>query len=775
MSDESTASLRIKYESIGHRQVMQEKALIKAASADMARSIVANSAIVRRATLADIAIEKTERVSAIRTAAQVQVTEVRKAASLEIIERKKAAAEAIAIERAKAYSIARESAKANQQTRVGLGFMAGQGISVGGLASVSTGAAAAVATAYAVKNVTSDLVQEAAKWEKMAIALGDIESSGERAKKVIGDLYELAKRPGIGLKEAEQTYIQFRALNMDGEKALRVIKAVSNAVALSGGGATEFERVNYQITQMLSKGKVLEEDLRIMRNSLPRLTVAMREAFGTTTAEGIRNAGVNAEQFLAGIVAQFEKLPTATQTLESELENAATAMSKFKAAFVNTQAVKDWLRVATHVIEKLTKIKEHGTGAASNNFLTNLILTGTFTGENVASRFRNPTAQVGGGLTSDEMIKNWEKKQAEQKKEVDKANKEAERKRKEFEDRLRKFEDRLRNSPEAKAGAQMLQRGKALGEDWKKEEDDQIKEAFELDRKRIADKEEADRKYLELVDKVTKEDEAKEKDRLAALQELREAEAGEYQLRLIQIETWGEQMKARVGDDESAITRIMEEQGFRRKMVYADAWGQILGGSSSFFGSMAALSKQYNEDNTREYAKWVAISQGLAIAEATLNIGVAMAKAMKSGFTTLDGLAQMAVVASAGGQILNSIASMNAAKVGKGAFDKGGSLGYGEFGIAGENGPEIITGPARIASTRDSARILGAKSSLSVNVHNYASAQVDVQQRDDGSIDVIVNKMASQIEERLASGVATGTGVLNRAVVGAYGLRRNGR
>lgn len=773
MSDESTASLRIKYESIGHQQVMQEQALIKAASADMARSIVANSAIVRRATLADIAIEKTERISAIRTSSQAQITEVRKAASLEIIERKKAAAEAIAIERGKAASIARESAKANQQTRVGLGFMAGQGVSVGGLASVSMGTAAAVATAYAVKNVTSDLVQEAAKWEKMAIALGDIEGSGERANKVIADLYELAKRPGIGLKEAEQTYIQFRALNMEGEKAQRVIKAVSNAVALSGGGATEFERVNYQITQMLSKGKVLEEDLRIMRNSLPRLTTAMREAFGTTTAEGIRNSGVNAEQFLAGIVAQFEKLPTASQTLESELENAATAMSKFKAAFVDTEAVKNWLGVATKIIEKLTKIKELGTGAASNNFLTNLILTGTFTGENAASRFRNPTAQVGGGLTSDEMIKNWEKKQAEQnakpsQKEVDKANKEAERKRKEF-------EDRLRNSPEAKAGAQMLQRGKSVLEDWKKEEEGQIREAFELERKRIADKEAADQKYLDLVDKVTKEDDVKEKDRLAALQELREAEAGEYQLRLIQIETWGEQMKARVGDDESAITRIMEEQAFRRKMVYADAWGQILGGSSSFFGSMAALSKQYNEDNTREYAKWVAISQGLAIAEATLNIGVAMAKAMKSGFTTLDGLAQMAVVASAGGQILNSIASMNAAKVGKGAFDKGGSLGYGEFGIAGENGPEIITGPARIASTRDSARILGAKSSVSVNVHNYASAQVDVQQRDDGSIDVIVNKMASQIEERLASGVATGTGVLNRAVVGAYGLRRNGR
>ncbi|MBL0320263.1 MAG: tape measure protein [Alphaproteobacteria bacterium] len=251
---------------------------------------------------------------------------------------------------------AQSQAAQNRGFRVGVGAVAGQGFSVGGIASVNPYAAAGLAAAYAVKNVATDLVAEATVWEKFKVALTDIEGSAVKAAQATDDLYELAKRPGIGLKEAEQTYIQFRALNMEGAKAQKVIAAVSNAVALSGGGATEFQRVNYQITQMLSKGKVLEEDLRIMRNSLPRLTVAMRDAFGTTTAEGIRKAGVNAEQFLDRIVTQFEKLPKASQTLESATENAETAWSRLKASLVDTDKVKGSIEVWTSFLETLTDV-----------------------------------------------------------------------------------------------------------------------------------------------------------------------------------------------------------------------------------------------------------------------------------------------------------------------------------------------------------------------------------------------------------------------------------
>jgi hypothetical protein len=42
-----------------------------------------------------------------------------------------------------------------------------------------------------------------------------------------------------------------------------------------------------------------------------------------------------------------------------------------------------------------------------------------------------------------------------------------------------------------------------------------------------------------------------------------------------------------------------------------------------------------------------------------------------------------------------------------GFFDSGGMIPAGQWGIAGENGAEIIRGPANITSTKDTAAMLG--------------------------------------------------------------------
>ena len=42
-----------------------------------------------------------------------------------------------------------------------------------------------------------------------------------------------------------------------------------------------------------------------------------------------------------------------------------------------------------------------------------------------------------------------------------------------------------------------------------------------------------------------------------------------------------------------------------------------------------------------------------------------------------------------------------------GFFDSGGNIPSGQFGIAGENGPEIVSGPANVVSTKDTAAMAG--------------------------------------------------------------------
>ena len=60
-----------------------------------------------------------------------------------------------------------------------------------------------------------------------------------------------------------------------------------------------------------------------------------------------------------------------------------------------------------------------------------------------------------------------------------------------------------------------------------------------------------------------------------------------------------------------------------------------------------------------------------------------------------------------------------------GLFAEGGYIPAGQFGIAGEAGPEIVNGPARVTSTADSASILGG-SGGSTNI-TYNISAVDTQ------------------------------------------------
>ncbi|MEX3315679.1 hypothetical protein [Sulfitobacter sp. PS-8MA] len=67
---------------------------------------------------------------------------------------------------------------------------------------------------------------------------------------------------------------------------------------------------------------------------------------------------------------------------------------------------------------------------------------------------------------------------------------------------------------------------------------------------------------------------------------------------------------------------------------------------------------------------------------------------------------------SSGGGLLGSIFS--------GFFDKGGRIPSGKFGVAGENGPEIITGPANVMSTRSTAEAMqGGAGGGQVDVRMY--------------------------------------------------------
>lgn len=718
-----------------------------------------------------------------------------------------AAVKALEAERDAIKRTATERAQFNEQIKATRGEM--QGATSAMRSNLETMAYATIvfnAASQAVMTLArayASAVQEAAKWEKYQVALTTMEGSAVAAERALSDLYAIAKAPGIDLEGANKSYLQLRAIGIEGERAKNIISQFANTVARSGGGGVEFERVNRQLVQMLANGRVLESELKWMKESMPELAKLMQQTFGTTSAEGIRNLGISAEEFVDKLTVAMSELPRAQETLTTAIENTHTAWSKLKASFVDTDAVKSSLNALTSIMEKIVDLKagakrgEQEQSYKSSAYLeSDKTLGAVMYGQQSARDRMIIQSMQNMGMTGSLRTNNpltgfaLEDKTREDKaeREAQKANspEELERKRKAAEKAKQAEDKRLREIAAAERAAlaehreilrskedsdkAYLASKKAIHEEgWKQAEEDE--QAFQDGLKRRA---EAQKLYDQT--RLAEQELALQKleqDRVSVISGLEadgqtklQIEADFQRKRQQIIEEFAAKEK-KVEDDKKKA--IQEEAKSRR-----EALTSMVMNTSGAFDAMAALTIQYNEKNTRGYAAWVAASKSLAIVSATISVYAGMADALRSGATITEKMAGVATVAAAGGQIIGAITAMNAAKVGKGAFARGGTLGNGEWGIAGEAGAEIVEGPARIHSATQTNRMLAGKSVAPVvNVYNNApGVQVETRRGSNGEIEILVAAAVEAAERRIAANISTGVGPVPTALTGAYRLRR---
>jgi hypothetical protein len=99
-----------------------------------------------------------------------------------------------------------------------------------------------------------------------------------------------------------------------------------------------------------------------------------------------------------------------------------------------------------------------------------------------------------------------------------------------------------------------------------------------------------------------------------------------------------------------------------------------------------------------------------------------------------------------------------------GLYANGGYLGSGKWGIAGEAGPEIIHGPARITPMD---KMGGGE--MNVTVINNTPARVNTSRGADGGLNIEI------VQEVLANALSRGGNKIDEAMARGYGLRRAGR
>ena len=179
-------------------------------------------------------------------------------------------------------------------------------------------------------------IKAAGDFEALKLAMNttmkDAGYSTAETTKELEALRKVALAPGIDLEQAVKGSIALQSVGFSAERARKTLEQLANGVAAAGGSAQNLEGVVRQFAQMSAKGKILNEDLIVIKDNMPGVVKAMREAFGTTTAEGIRNAGISADQFIDGITKQLAKNERVQGGIKNAIDNTRSAITQFFAA-----------------------------------------------------------------------------------------------------------------------------------------------------------------------------------------------------------------------------------------------------------------------------------------------------------------------------------------------------------------------------------------------------------------------------------------------------------
>ena len=200
-------------------------------------------------------------------------------------------------------------------------------------------------------------------------AFGDIQSlkngltaitgSAEEANQQFVRLKELAKLPGLGLKEVTKGSMNLQVIGFTAEKAEKSIKAFGNAVATVGGGADQFERATYGLAQLANTDFPLGEDLNIIKDAIPQVTPLLKEAFGTARSDELKELGISSGQVVDAIVNGLSKLPPVTGGVNAAFENLKDGI--FSNLAEVGKIINDNLDIsefADKIVNSLTRITE---------------------------------------------------------------------------------------------------------------------------------------------------------------------------------------------------------------------------------------------------------------------------------------------------------------------------------------------------------------------------------------------------------------------------------
>lgn len=173
-------------------------------------------------------------------------------------------------------------------------------------------------------------LKTAAEFESLTLAMTTtFKSVGRGAGEAAAEINALrvaALAPGLDFEQAVKGSVRLQGVGISAEKARLILAELGNQIASTGGSADQLDAVTKQFTQIIGKGRLLQEDLSIILENMPGLARVLKEEFGTTSAEAIRALGVSADEFINRITDRMATMPRVAGGLTNAFTNAGVAI-----------------------------------------------------------------------------------------------------------------------------------------------------------------------------------------------------------------------------------------------------------------------------------------------------------------------------------------------------------------------------------------------------------------------------------------------------------------
>jgi tape measure domain-containing protein len=171
-------------------------------------------------------------------------------------------------------------------------------------------------------------VQAFLQFDKLEKGLQVFSSSAEEAEKQMQALNQvvLDSRTTIGFQDAVQGSLRLQSIGFSADQAREALRQLAIATTASGKSSEDLGEVTNQLSQIIGRGQVLQQDIRIILDRLPILSKVFQETFGGVNAEAIRNSTENVGDFAAKLFTAIQQ----SEELQKVQGSAAKSVETFK-------------------------------------------------------------------------------------------------------------------------------------------------------------------------------------------------------------------------------------------------------------------------------------------------------------------------------------------------------------------------------------------------------------------------------------------------------------